>query len=450
MEYLTRGISRLQGLSESSVLIIILIMLDLKFIRENLEAVRENISKRNAAADADRVMSLYTERNRLMQELETLRRNRNENARKMKGKVNPQKRELLIDAGKKLKEAITLAETSLTEVKGELDSETAKIPNMSHPSAPPGQGDENNREIKQCGSIPKFSFEPRDHVEIAQTLDLIDFENATKVSGPKFYFLKNEAVILEYALIRYVLDLLSAEEFTLTQTPDIAREEIVTGIGYNPRGAEADIYALEGTGTCLIGTAEITLGGLFSDQILPLEELPIKMCGVSHCFRREAGAAGKYSKGLYRVHQFTKVEMFIFCHPKKSEEMHDYLLKIEEKIFSGLEIPFRVVDTCTGELGGPAYRKYDLEAWMPGRGCGGEWGEITSTSNCTDYQARRLSIRFKEQGKTAFVHMLNGTAIANSRALIALLENFQRADGSVAIPEKLQEYTGFSEICLKK
>ena len=183
-------------------------MLDLKFIRENLEAVRENISKRNAAADADRVMHLYSERNRLLQELETLRRNRNENAGKMKGKVNPQERELFIDAGKKIKEAITLAEFSLTEIKGELASEVAKIPNMSHPSAPPGQGDENNRELKQCGSIPKFSFEPRDHVEIALSLDLIDFESATKVSGPKFYFLKNEAVILEYALIRYALDLL--------------------------------------------------------------------------------------------------------------------------------------------------------------------------------------------------------------------------------------------------
>ena len=302
-------------MSERTVTAIIVVMLDLKFIRENLEAVRENINKRNAAADADRVMHLYSERNRLLQELETLRRNRNENAGKMKGKVDPKERELLIDTGKKLKEAIILAEASLTEVKDQLDSEMAKIPNMSHPEAPTGQGDENNREIKQCGSLPEFSFKPRDHVEIAQTLDLIDFEGATKVSGPKFYFLKNEAVILEYASIRYALDLLSAEGFTLTQTPDIAREEIVAGIGYNPRGAEADIYALEGTGTCLIGTAEITLGGLFSDQILSLEELPIKICGVSHCFRREAGAAGKYSKGLYRVHQFTKVEMFIFCHP---------------------------------------------------------------------------------------------------------------------------------------
>jgi seryl-tRNA synthetase len=221
---------------------------------------------------------------------------------------------------------------------------------------------------------------------------------------------------------------------------------VVEGIGFNPRGEESNIYTIEGTGTCLIGTAEITLGGYYANRILEKESLPIKAAGLSHCFRREAGAAGQFSKGLYRVHQFTKVEMFIFCRPDQSEALHEYLLGLEERIFQGLEVPYRVVDTCVGELGGPAYRKFDLEAWMPGRGESGDWGEITSTSNCTDYQARRLAIRYKEGGRNVHVHMLNGTAVAVSRALIALLENGQQADGSVHLPAALAPYAGFERI----
>ena len=196
-------------------------------------------------------------------------------------------------------------------------------------------------------------------------------------------------------------------------------------------------------------TAEITLGGYYSGSILDADKLPVKMAGLSHCFRREAGAAGQYSKGLYRVHQFSKVEMFIYCRPEDSDKIHEELREIEEEIFSGLEIPYRVVDTCTGDLGGPAYRKYDLEAWMPGRGENGDWGEVTSTSNCTDYQARRLNVRYKENGKNIHVHMLNGTAVAVSRAIIAILENFQQADGSIKIPKALVPYTGFDTIKAK-
>jgi len=203
---------------------------------------------------------------------------------------------------------------------------------------------------------------------------------------------------------------------------------------------------LEGEDTCLVGTAEITLGGYYSNQILPKEKLPLRMAGLSHCFRREAGAAGQFSKGLYRVHQFTKLEMFVYCLPEESGHFHEELRSIEEEIFSGLEIPFRVVDTCTGDLGAPAYRKWDLEAWMPGRN-NGDWGEVTSTSNCTDYQARRLNVRYKdEDGKNKFVHMLNGTAIAVSRAIIAILENFQQSDGSVRLPKTLVPYCGFDVI----
>jgi seryl-tRNA synthetase len=267
------------------------------------------------------------------------------------------------------------------------------------------------------------------------------------VAGQKFYYLKNDAVILELALVRYALDALMREGFTPMITPDMAREEIVAGHGFNPRGPESNIYPVEGTDLCLIATAEFTLGGYHAGKVLPVEQLPVRYAGLSHCFRREAGAAGQFSKGLYRVHQFTKVELFVYCHPEGSEAMLDRLIGIEEKIFQGLEIPYRIVDTCTGDLGGPAYRKYDIEAWMPGRGEKGEWGEITSASNCTDYQARRLGIRYKEGGgRNPFVHTLNGTALAVSRTLIALLENFQREDGGVRIPDALAVYTGFKEI----
>jgi seryl-tRNA synthetase len=329
---------------------------------------------------------------------------------------------------------------------------------MAHPDAPVGKEEKDNLEIKKSGKIPEFDFEPADHVKLGLDLDIVDFDSATKVSGTKFYYLKNEGVFLELGLVRYALDILQKKGFTPFITPDIAREEILEGIGFNPRGAESNVYRLEEENTCLVGTAEITLGGYYSNTILPKEKLPLRMAGLSHCFRREAGAAGQFSKGLYRVHQFTKVEMFIFCQPDESERFHEELRLIEEEIFEGLNIPFRVVDTCTGDLGAPAYRKWDLEAWMPGRTSlpgrtsvsgrdSGEYGEVTSTSNCTDYQARRLNVRFKDSdGKNKFVHMLNGTAIAVSRAIIAILENFQQADGSVKIPQALVPYCGFDII----
>ncbi len=421
-------------------------MLDYRYIKENLESVVENVKRRKVKADPLLVVRLYDERNDHLHRIEELRKKRNENASKMKVKLPDKERKLLVEEGKRLKESIATEEEVLFEIERKLYEEALKIPNMTHPEAPVGEGEGDNVEIKRWGEIPSFSFKPKDHVQIGKELDLVDFDTATKVSGQKFYYLKNEAVILELALVRYALDILSGEGFTVTITPDIAKDEIAQGIGFNPRGEESNIYRIEGTDTCLVGTAEITLGGYYSKEILDPSTLPIKMAGLSHCFRREAGAAGQFSKGLYRVHQFTKVEMFIYCHPSKSDEMHKYLLDIEEKVFQGLGIAYRIVDTCTGELGGPAYRKFDIEAWMPGRGENGDWGEVTSASNCTDYQARRLGVRFKENGKRRFVHMLNGTAIAVSRALLALLENYQREDGSVGIPEALIPYTGFSEI----
>jgi len=251
-------------------------------------------------------------------------------------------------------------------------------------------------------------------------------------------------VLLELALQRFAIDLLMHAGFTPYITPDVAKPEILDGIGYNPRGPETQIYSLANEDLCLVGTAEIPLGGLYKGEILDDDVLPLRLAGLSHCFRTEAGAAGRESRGLYRVHQFSKVEMFALTRPEDSEAMHEELVALEEKIFQALEIPYRVIDVASGDLGAPAYRKFDLEAWMPGRGESGDWGEVTSASNCTDYQARRLGIRMRRTGskRNEFVHTLNGTAVALSRTPIAILENHQRADGSVAIPKALQPYLG--------
>ena len=422
-------------------------MLDIKFIRDNLEAVKVNISNRGMISDPDKAIKLHEERKTLVQQLDSWRQARNENARNMKASMDGDARQALIAEGKSLKMGIAEAEARLAVLEAELRLELERIPNMAHPDAPVGREERDNKEISLSGEIRPFAFTPRDHVELGTLLDIIDFESAAEVSGAKFYYLKNEAVYLELALLRYAMDILKKKDFTILATPDIAREEVAAGIGFNPRGDESNIYTIEGTGTCLIGTAEITLGGYYAGKIL--NQLPIRLAGLSHCFRREAGAAGQFSKGLYRVHQFTKLEMFICAHPDSSDELLEELRHIEEEIFAGLGIPFRVVDTCTGDLGAPAWRKYDLEAWMPGRGEGGDWGEVTSASNCTDYQSRRLNVRFKGNDGPGYVHMLNGTAIAVSRAIISILENFQEDDGSVTMPAVLVPYLGFDKITPK-
>jgi seryl-tRNA synthetase len=424
-------------------------MLDYRFIVDHLDEVKQNIADRYMKADADAVARLFGRRTELVTAIQNLQQKRNVNAAAMKGKLEAEARQSLVEEGKKLKEDIAASETELAAIEAELEAEARRIPNMAHPGAPRGREDKDNLEVKQAGKPLQFAFEAADHVTLGQNLDIIDFDSATKVSGTKFYYLKNEGVFLELGLIRYALDILQNRGFTPFITPDVAREEILMGIGFNPRGEESNVYTLEGEAACLVGTAEITLGGYYSNTVLARDKLPLRMAGLSHCFRREAGAAGQFSKGLYRVHQFTKLEMFVYCLPEESDRFHEELRAIEEEIFTGLEIPFRVVDTCTGDLGAPAYRKWDLEAWMPGRN-NGEWGEVTSTSNCTDYQARRLNIKYKDDdGKNKFVHMLNGTAIAVSRAIIAILENFQRADGSVALPKALVPYCGFESIRIK-
>jgi seryl-tRNA synthetase len=283
---------------------------------------------------------------------------------------------------------------------------------------------------------------------LAEKLDLVDFQSGAAVAGHGFYFLKNEAVLLELALQQYAISRLIAEGFTPMTTPDLARNDVLEGIGFMPRGSETQIYSIESSDLSLVATAEITLGGMMSGKTLEAEQLPLKFCGISHCFRTEAGAHGRATRGLYRVHQFTKIEMFAFTTPEQSDAMLDTLRGIECKIFDDLGLAYRVIDTATGDLGGPAYRKFDLEAWMPGRN---EFGEVTSTSNCTDYQARRLNIRYKTKGEkgTKFVHTLNGTAIAISRALVAILENYQQADGSIIVPEVLRPWVGKERIAAK-
>lgn len=426
-------------------------MLDYRFIRDNLDAVKENIRNRNMTADADEVARLFDEKVALTTQIQGLQQKRNANAAAMKGKMDDKARQELVAIGRKIKEDIAQAEKQMASIEPRLEEAARRIPNMASPLAPIGKVDSENLEVKRVGTPRKFDFKIRDHVQIGEALDIIDFDRGTKVSGPKFYYLKNEAVFLEQALIMYALNILRQHGFTPFITPDVAKQEVLQGIGFNPRGNESNVYCIEDEGTALVATAEITLGGYHLGEILEKDKLPLMYCGLSHCFRREAGAAGHFSKGLYRVHQFDKVEMFVYCVPEESSVLHEKLRLIEEEIFTGLGLPFRVVDTCTGDLGAPAYRKWDLEAWMPGRADEahpeGDWGEVTSTSNCTDYQARRLNIKYKDDdGKNKYVHMLNGTAIAVGRAMLAILENYQNADGSVTVPQPLRAICGFDKI----
>ncbi|AHE62559.1 serine--tRNA ligase [Borrelia parkeri] len=423
-------------------------MLDLKFIRDNLELIQKNIKDRGLELDIDLLISLDDERKKLVTKIGELNAIRNENASAMKGKIDDSSRHSLIETGKVLKSEIAILEEKLSHITSKLLIEHKRIPNISAPDVPVGEGEDGNIVLKVSGSIPNFDFKPKDHLEIGIDLDLFDFERAREVSGNKFYYLKNEAVFLELALINFALNKLKLKGFDLFITPDVAREFIVDGIGFNPRGTESNIYKIEDTDKYLIGTAEITLGGYYYNTILDLKS-PLKMAGLSHCFRKEAGAAGQFSKGLYRVHQFSKVEMFCFCKGEDSDRVHNEFLALEEEIFTELEIPYRVLNVCSFDLGAPAYKKYDIEAWMPGRGDKGEYGEVTSTSNCTDYQSRRLKIRYKDDGQSKFVHMINGTALASTRTIIAILENFQDAKGGVRIPKNLVKYTGFDYISPK-
>jgi seryl-tRNA synthetase len=423
-------------------------MLEASFIRDHLDAVRTNCKNRNVTVDLDRIVQLDDDRRQVIHETQLIQQRQNEVSKLIPKEKDPAAKQGLVQEGRSLREKATGLESRLKDIAADLHQALMKVPNMSHPAAPVGTTAADNKVLRRWGEPRPFDHKPKDHVALAEALDLIDFDAGSRVAGQKFYFLKNEAVLLEMALVHFAIKKLMAEGYTPVITPDLARQEVLEGIGFIPRGPETQIYSIENSDLCLIATAEITLGGLHRDQVLEELQLPIKYVGLSHCFRTEAGAPGRDTRGLYRVHQFTKVEMFVFCTPDQSETFHDELLRIEEQIFQELELPYQVIDTCTGDLGGPAYRKFDIEAWMPGRGDHGEYGEVTSTSNCTDFQARRLNTRYKSPSHkgTRFVHTLNGTAVAVSRAMLAILENHQEADGSITIPTALRPWMGIDRI----
>jgi len=409
-------------------------MIDIELLRKDPEKIKKAVAdKQFDPGVVDEVLKLDNERRKLMQEVQTLQAEKNKAAKNKD-----------IDSGKRLKEELKEKEPVLEKLEKEFEEKLNLIPNPALASAPIGKNETENVEVRKWGEPRKFDFEPKDHLELGKTLGILDFETGAKVSGSQFYFLYGDGALLELALVQFAFDLLSKEGFKPVITPDLAKSRYYLGTGYSPKGSEAQTYTIENEDLGLIATAEVTLAGKHADEVIPAEKLPLKYIGYSHCFRQEAGAYGKYSKGLYRVHQFTKAEMFIYCLPEESDKMHQNILEMEEKIYQSLGLPYRVLEMCTGDLGAMAARKFDIEAWMPTRG---EYGEVTSTSNCTDYQARNLNIKYRgKEGKNEYLHMLNGTAIATSRTPLAILENYQQEDGSVVIPDVLRKWMGKDRI----
>jgi len=418
-------------------------MLDIKIIREHPDAVRRSVELRHLDSEKVNVDKLLeTDRTWRMAaaRLDELRAERNRVSASIK-KLGPEERQAAIARVRAVKQEMGALETREATLRQERDALHLLMPNLLDPDTPEGKTDEDNVEISRWGEPPELGFEPRDHLELGRLTDTIDFDAGARVTGSNFYFLKNEVALLELALLQYASSMLIPRGFTPYMTPDLARDEVLEGIGFAPRGPETQVYSVRDTDLCLVGTAEITLGGYHAGEILDAQKLPMRLLGYSHCFRTEAGAHGRESRGLYRVHQFSKAEMFVICRPEQSRQVHQELLAAEEELLRGLEIPYRVVNVCSGDLGAPATKKYDIEAWMPGRG---GYGEVTSCSNCTDYQARRLGVRFRPEpgGAPRPVHMLNGTALAVSRMIIVVLENYQQEDGSVRIPGRLVPLMG--------
>jgi len=411
-------------------------MISIKSLRDNPDQIRQAVANKGFNAGVvDEVLKADEVRRTTLQVVEKLRAERN-----ILTKSD-------IDRAKTLKVELKDKEEELKVLDEQFSTLLSRIPNPALPQAPIGKNESENLEVRRWGQPRKFSFTPKDHLQLGTQLGIIDFETGAKVTGSQFYFLYGDAALLELALVRFAFDLLAKEGFVPVITPDLAKSRYYLGTGYAPRGNEAQTYTIDSEDLGLIATAEVTLAGKHADEIIPHTALPLKYIGYSHCFRQEAGAYGKYSKGMYRVHQFTKAEIFIYCLPEESDHYHQLILSMEEKIYQTLGIPYRVVEMCTGDLGAMAARKFDVEGWLPGRG---EYGELTSTSNCTDYQARNLNIKFRRpDGEIEYVHMLNGTAIATSRVPIAILENFQNEDGSITIPEPLRPYMGKDKIEVK-
>jgi seryl-tRNA synthetase len=416
-------------------------MLDLKAIRSDPERFKAALARRGAADQVDELLALDTRRRELLPEVENAQAER-----KTLSKQIGEKKKAGEDAGAEelmatvqgLKERIESGKEELEQVEAKLGELALTLPNLPDPDAPEGLTEEDAVVLREVGERPEFDFEPRDHLEIGTKLDLIDMESAAKLSGSRFAYLKGDLVLLELALVRFAIELVRGEGHEPVVPPVLVREEALEGTGFLP-GDRDQIYEVPKDELFLTGTSEVGLAGLHADQILDSGSLPLRYCAFSTCFRREAGAAGRDTRGIFRVHQFDKVEMFSFVDPSTSGEEHERLLAIEERILTALEIPYRVVNVAVGDLGAPAAKKYDCEAWIPSQG---RYRELTSCSNTTDYQARRLGARYRpaEGEAPQVLHTLNGTACAVGRTIIALIENRQESDGSFTLPNSLHPY----------
>ena len=415
-------------------------MLDPALLKDNIEILKLNISRRNLDIDIDFLIKLNEERKKLRFEAEQKRSNQKELGKEI-ANADKEKKEVLLNQASELSDEVKSLFEKVDQKDEEFLNEWIKIPNIISDTSPDGKSDSDNQEIKKIGNIKKIK-NPKDHLEIASKLNLIDVEKASEVSGSRFAYLFGDLVKIEFNLVSWALNKLSEKGFTPTVPPVLVRENALYGTGFFPDDAE-QVYKIPNDELFLVGTSEVPLAALHTNEILNIKKLPLRYAGFSTCFRREAGTYGKDTTGIFRVHQFDKVEMFSFCDPSKSEEEHEFILSVEEELLQTLEIPYRVVDVCAGDLGASAAKKFDIEAWIPSQNT---YREVTSCSNTTDYQARRLSIRAKNEDKTSILHTLNGTAIAVGRILIALIENNQNEDGLVEFSDDLASIIGVKKL----
>jgi seryl-tRNA synthetase len=415
-------------------------MLDPTILKDNLEALELNISRRNLKIDVNQLIALNEERKSLRFEAEQKRSQQKELGKQI-ANAHEEKKEELLNKASELSNEVKLLFEQVDKKDEEFLNLWVKIPNLISKTSPDGKSDEDNLEIKKVGNIKDIA-NPKDHLEITSKLNLIDVEKASEVSGSRFAYLFGDLVKIEFSLVSWALNKLSEKGFIPTVPPVLVRENALYGTGFFPDDAE-QVYEIPNDDLYLVGTSEVPLAALHTNEIINMEELPIRYAGFSTCFRREAGTYGKDTTGIFRVHQFDKVEMFSFCNPEKSEEEHEFILSVEEELLQSLEIPYRVVDVCAGDLGASAAKKYDIEAWIPSQNT---YREVTSCSNTTSFQARRLNIRAKSEGETSVLHTLNGTAIAVGRILIALIENNQTEDGKVEFSDSVAEIIGVKNL----
>jgi seryl-tRNA synthetase len=410
-------------------------MLDIKFIRENPDSVKTGAKNKGVAVDTDKLLRLDQARAELQRTLQLLQEKRNVLTKSIAGKPTPEQ----IEEGKKMREELDKAEGEFHAINDELNTLLLSIPNLPKPDVKVGKDDTENDVIKTWGEPKKFDFTPQDHLALGEALGMIDMERAAKVSGARFAYRKGDGVLLELALTHYAFDFLVKEGFTPVIPPVLIKRDVMKGLGYMENGGEEDMFALKDNDMFLVGTAEQTLVPMHKDEILDSKNLPLRYVGFSASFRREAGSYGKDTRGIFRNHQFNKVEMVSFVKEGEDDKEQEYLLSLEEKLFQSLDIPYQVIKMCTGDLGFPAARKYDIEAWIPSQN---KYREVTSVSTVTDFQSRRLNMKYQDGAEKKYLQVLNGTAFAMSRTPIAIIENYQQEDGSVVVPEALRNYMG--------